>query len=177
MIDKIERLLLKWVRATPKQTYLKLLSQFEKHDATINQIPLMLVEFWRKVDVNDFADGPSFRDMMYVNFRARHKTISDLYGLLIRATANIAQDDTDALNEISVNEFATYHEMTLDDYFAGVNGGSVNYFNGVSELKRLMLAHGEVIENLTNGYHCRVLNRMYNDILTVTVTIIENMKD
>lgn len=177
MIDKIERLLRCWTKTTPKNTYLKLLEQFETSEASITTLPMMLVEFWRRVDLKHFEQGPSYRDLMYEQLSVRHKSITELIGILILATGSLAQDDDTSIHEISVNQFASFEDITMDDYFAGVRGGSVTYYDGVAQLKRHILNHGDVIENMQSGYHCRMLNRMYNDILSVTVSIITRMKD
>lgn len=177
MIDKLERLLLKWFKAEPKDTYLQLLKQFESNDNTISNLPKMLVAFWERVDLRDFENGPGYRDMMDISIKVRHKSVSELTAMIIRATWSIAQEDLESVREISVNEFATYHDLTLDDYFSNIVGGSINFYTGVQNLRGVILAHGEVIENVTDTYYTRLLNRMYNDILSVTITIIENMRN
>lgn len=177
MIDKLERLLRKYFNATPKDTYLKLLEQFDQPSCTIATLPGMLVEFWKRIDIEHFRNGPTFRDMMYSNMSVRHKNISELQNILMLATGAIAQEDEEAIHEISVNQFATFTEMTVDDYFAGLNGGSVPYLTGVVALKEAMTKLGQVLEHETSSYHCRMLNRLYNDILSVTTTIIHQMKD
>lgn len=177
MRDIIERLLRRWSKSSPKETYLKWLEQFESTDNTISTLPMMLVEFWRRVDLKHFEVGPTYRDMMYEQINARHKTITELIRILALSTGAIAQDDDSYIYEISINQFATFESITMDDYFAGIGNGSVTYYDGVTQLKKYMLQHGEVIENMQLGHHCRMLNRMYNDILSVTVSIIKQMKD
>lgn len=177
MIDFIERLLNRWFKSSPKDTYLKWLEQFDTTDATITTLPMMLVEFWNRVDLAHFTNGPTYKDMMNVKIHVRHSTIAQLESILMLATGAIAQDDEPAIHEISVNQFATFETMSMDDYFAGLTGGSIPYYTGVSRLKEAMARHGEVIEHNTSSYHCRMLNRMYNDILSVTVTMIQQMKD
>lgn len=177
MIDKIERLLKRWTKATPKATYKKYLEQFDTVDATITTLPYMLVEFWNRVDLAHFENGPTFRDMMYEKVHVRHKTISELVSILTLATGSLAQDDENSIHEISLNQFASFEDITMDDYFAGVRGGSVTYLEGVRMIKTAMSRHSDVIENMPPGYHCRMLNRMYNDILSVTVSIVNQLKD
>lgn len=177
MIDKIEQLLRRWTKSTPKATYLKYLEQFETADTTITTLPYMLVAFWNKVDLAHFENGPTFKEMMYETVHVRHKTISELVSILAMATGSLAQDDENYIHEISINQFAAYEDRTMDDYFGGVRGGSVTYLEGVRMLKQAMTRHAEVIENMPPGYHCRMLNRMYNDILSVTVSIINQLKE
>ncbi|ABY63084.1 hypothetical protein ST201phi2-1p256 [Pseudomonas phage 201phi2-1] len=177
MIDKIERLLRRWSKSTPKATYFKYLEQFEKADTSITTLPIMLVEFWRRVDLKHFETGPTLKEMMYEKVHVRHKSISELAAILAMATGSLAQDDENFIHEISINQFAVFEDLTMDDYFANSKGGSVSYSEGVAILRQAMLAHGDVIENMPPGYHCRMLNRMYNDILNVTVTIVNQMKD
>lgn len=177
MRDKIERLLWRWFKATPRDTYQRYLEQFESTDTSITKLPYMLVEFWNRVDLKHFENGPTFRDMMYEQVHVRHKTITDLIGIITLATGALAQDDDQAIYEISVNQFAVTEDITMDDYFSSAKGGSVTYYDAVSQLKHTMKRFGEVIENLPSGYHCRMLNRMYNDILSVTVSIISQLKE
>lgn len=177
MIDKIERLLRKWTKTTPKATYRKYLEQFDTTEVTITTLPYMLVEFWNRIDLTDFEKGPSFRDMMYEKVHVRHKTISDLVGILSLATGSLVQDDENKIHEISINQFAAFEDLTMDDYFSGTRGGSITYTDGVRMLHRAMIEHGEVISNMSPGYHCRMLNRMYNDILSVTVSIVNQMEE
>ncbi len=177
MIDKIERMLKRWTRTTPKDTYKKYLEQFEKADTTITVLPYMLVEFWNRVDLSHFDNGPTFKEMMYEKVHVRHKTIVELTNILSLATGSLAQDDENAIHELSVNQFATVEDITMDDYFAGIRGGSITYLDGVTMLKNAINKHGDVIENMPPGYHCRMLNRMYNDILSVTVSIVNQLKD
>lgn len=177
MIDKFGRLFKKWTKTTPKDTYQKYLEQFETAETTITTLPYMLIEFWNRVNLEDFKNGPSFKEMMNQSIHVRHKSISELNNILLMATGALVHDDESAIHEISVNQFATLEQLTLDDYFAGVRGGSVTYLDGVTQLKNAMKCHADVIENMPPGYHCRMLNRMYNDILTVTVTLINQLKD
>lgn len=177
MIDKIKRLFKKWTKITPKDTYKKYLEQFDTVDATITTLPYMLVEFWERIDLDHFENGPTFRDMMYEKVHVRHKTITELVSILALATGALAQDEENSIHEISLNQFASFEELTMDDYFAGPRGGSVTYLEGVRMLKTAMKQHGDVIENTPPGYHCRMLNRMYNDILSVTVSIVNQLKD
>lgn len=177
MRDKIERLLKRWFKATPRDTYLKYLEQFESTDATITTLPYMLVEFWNRVDLKHFENGPTFKDMMYEKVHVRHKTISELIGIITLATGSLAQDDENSIHEISINQFASYEDITMDDYLAGTRGGSVTYYETVKQLKSAMSKLADVLENTPPGYHCRMLNRMYNDILSVTVSIIQQLKE
>lgn len=177
MRDKIERLLGRWFNIRPQDTYKKYLEQFETNDATISTLPYMLVEFWNRVELKHFENGPTFRDMMYEKVHVRHKTISELISILTLATWALAHDDENSIHEISINQFATFEDITMDDYFAGARGGSVTYYEAVRQLKDGMSNLGDVIENMPPGYHCRMLNRMYNDILSVTVSIVNQLKD
>lgn len=177
MREIIERLLARWTKSTPRDTYLKYLEQFESANATITTLPYMLTEFWNRVNLKHFENGPTFKDMMYVKIHVRHKTISELTGIMMLATGSLAQDDENSIHEISINQFATNETITLDDYLAGIRGGSVTYYDAVKQLKEAVAKLADVLENTPPGYHCRMLNRMYNDILSVTVTLMQQLKE
>lgn len=177
MIDFIERLVARWTKTTPKQTYLKLLEQFEGPQATMVTLPMMLVEFWQRVKPFHFMKGPDARDMMYIDVETRHTSIGELTRLMSLVTGALVQEDESAVMDIAKEQFATPRKMTLDDYFAGADGGTLLFSEGVSNLRTAIILHGLGIENLNPTYHSRVMNRMYNDILYITKVIIENMPE
>lgn len=177
MIDKIRRLLEKWTATSPRDTYLKYLEQFESVDTTITTLPYMLVEFWNRVDLKHFEQGPTLKDLMYEKVHVRHKNLSEMISIVTLATAALAHDDETEIHEISINQFATYADITMDDYLTGIRGGSITYYDAVKQFKSCMAKLADVLENTPPGYHCRMLNRMYNDILSVTVSMINQMKD
>lgn len=177
MIDFIERLVLKWTKATPKQTYLKLLEQFDHPTTTMVILPQMLIEFWKRVEPKHFQNGPSVRDMMYIDLETRHENIGELVRLLTLVTGALIQEDDETVIEIAKEQFAIKRNTTMDDYFGGVGVGSVSYIDGVRIIQTAINNHGRNIETLNPSYHSRVLNRMYNDILTVTRAIINNLPE
>lgn len=177
MIDFIERLVLRWFKATPKKTYLKYLEQFEQPSTSILDTPEMLVEFWERVDLRHFINGPSAKDMMYINVTTRHKDLGELVNLMTIATNALVRDDEETVMEISRNEFSTLTTMSLDDYYRVKDMGLLDFRTGVAVLKEAVRWHGINIENLQTKYHARVLNKMYNDILYVTRAMIDNMKE
>lgn len=177
MIDFIERLVARWTKTTPKQTYLKLLEQFEGPQASMVNLPGMLVEFWTRLKPLQFQNGLDARDMMYIDIETRHASIGELWRLMNLVTGALVQEDEAAVMDIAKEQFANYRKMTLDDYFAGADGGSLSFYEGVLNLKNAIVLHGLGIENLNSTYHSRVMNRMYNDILYITKVIIENMPE
>lgn len=177
MIDFIERLVARWTKTTPKQTYQKLVEQFEGPEASMVNLPRMLVEFWTRLKPEHFKGGPTARDMMYIDIETRHDSIGELIRLISLVTAALVQEDETSVMEIAKERFAVNRKMTLDDYFAGITGGSIDYFEGVLKLQIAILTHGLGVENLNPSYHSRVMNRMYNDILYITKVIIENMPE
>lgn len=177
MIDKLERLLDKWFKTTPKDTYTKLLEQFEQPHVGIPELPVMLCEFWKRLRVGHFHGGPTPRDMMYIPLELRHETIGGLVATLQLASGAIVHDDEGMLMEISQTQFQQIHKITFDDYFSGVRGVPLSFNDGVRQIKQAMEVHADAIENLTSTYSSRVLNRMYNDILVVTRALIANMKE
>ena len=177
MIDKLTRLLDKWLKTTPKDTYTKLLEQFDGPNAGMTELPVMLIEFWQRVKLGHFIEGPDAREMMYLSIEPRHSTISELVSIVTLATNSLIHEDEASVMDISTDQFMIYKNITLDDYFIGTNGRSISFYEGVRTIKELMVYHNRFIENAPSNYHCRVLNRMYNDILTVTRVIIANMKE
>lgn len=177
MIDLIERLVARWTKTTPKQTYQKLLEQFDGPQATMVILPTMLVEFWQRVKPFHFMKGPDARDMMYIDIETRHSSIGELTRLMALVTAALVQEDEVAVMEIAKEQFATTRKMTLDDYFAGADGGTLLFEEGVRNLKNAIIVHGIGVENLNPSFHSRVMNRMYNDILYITRVIVDNMPE
>lgn len=177
MIDFIERLVARWTKTTPKQTYTALLAQFEGPQASMVTLPNMIVEFWYRLKPAHFQNGPGVRDMMYIDVETRHASIGELTRLMNLVTGALVQEDEAAVMDLAKEQFATYRKMTLDDYFAGADGGSLSFYEGVLSLKNAIILHGLGIENLNPTYHSRVMNRMYNDILYITKVIIENMPE
>lgn len=175
MIDFIERFLLRWTKATPKDTYAKLLEQFDQPHATMVNLPEMLVNYWAQIEPLQFEGVLSVRDMMYIDISPRHENIGELVRLMTAATGALVEDDDETLMEISKSEFAVNRNMTLDDYFGGM--GSLTFIEGVRAIKYAVENHGRNIENLNPSYHARVLNRMYNDILYVTRVIVAQLKE
>lgn len=177
MIEFIERLVARWTGTTPKKTYLKLFEQFEGPQASMVNLPGMLVEFWLRVKSDHFTNGPTPRDMMYIDVETRHSSIGELCRLMNLVTAALVQEDDTTVMDIAREQFAAVRKMTLDDYFAGADGGTLSFREGVMQLKSTIIQHGLGIENLNPTYHSRVMNRMYNDILYITKVIIENMPE
>jgi hypothetical protein len=177
MIDKLARLLDKWLKTTPKDTYTKLLEQFDGPDVGMTDLPTMLVEFWGRIKLGHFVEGPNAREMMYLSIEPRHSTLSELVSIVTLATNALIHEDDATVTEISTDQFMIRKSITLDDYLIGVSGRSISFYEGVRTIKELMVYHNRFIENAPSNYHCRVLNRMYNDILTVTRVISDNMKE
>jgi hypothetical protein len=177
MIEFIERLVARWTGTTPKKTYLKLFEQFDAPQVGIVNLPGMLVEFWQRVKPDHFTNGPTPRDMMYIDVETRHASLGELCRLMNLVTGALVQEDDATVMDISKEQFAAVRKMTLDDYFAGADGGSLSFREGVLDLKNAIILHGLGIENLNPTFHSRVMNRMYNDILYITKVIIENMPE
>lgn len=177
MIDFFERLVVRWTKTTPKQTYTKLLEQFDLPSTTMVTLPQMIVEFWNRLEPKHFLNGPSVRDMMYIDIESRHENIGELVRLLTAVTAALVQDDEATVMEIAKDQFASKRTVTLDDYFGGIGIGSLPFTEGVTVIKQAILNHGRNIETLSSTFHSRVLNRMYNDILAVTRVIVNNMNE
>jgi hypothetical protein len=177
MIDKLVSLLDRWLKTTPKQTYKKLLEQFDSPEAGIGNLPEMLVEFWNRVNVGHFIEGPDVRQLMYINLECRHSSITELTSIITYVTNALIHDDEAVVMGVSQDLFIVNNPTTLDDYLITQGHTSMSFHDGVNALKTAVLYHNRYLENAPTTYHCRVLNRMYNDILTVTRTLIDNMKE
>lgn len=178
MIDKLVRLLDRWLKTTPKDTYLKLLEQFDDPNKnSMTNLPVMLNEFWTRLNPGHFVVGPTPREMMYIDIETRHSDLMNLGVLITVATNALIHEDDKVVMDLSTNEFMVIKKQSLDDYFTGPSGVSVSYHDGVVQLKKAMAYHYQYLENAPSNHHCRVMNRMYNDILTVTRLIVKNMSE
>lgn len=177
MLDFIERMIRRWTSTTPKQTYKKLLEQFDQPDATMVNLPRMICEFWDRLEPHHFVDGPNVRDMMYINIETRHENIGELVRTLSTVTDALIQDDHDSVMDVAKATFIFNHKITLDDYFGGVGVGSLEFIDGIRVIKAALANHYRNIENLDQSYHARLLNKMYNDILYITRVIVTQLKE
>lgn len=177
MIDKFKRMLERWLNTTPKQTYTKLLEQFDQPNVGMVELPLMLHEFWVRVDPKHFQHGPNIREMMYINIDCNHDNIPQLKFLVNMVTNALIHEDDKAILDLATDQFIIKKQKTLDDYFLNQRGETITFTAGVAEIKRIMAYHYRYLETAPSQHHCRVFNKMYNDILAVTRLIITNMPD
>lgn len=177
MITKLYRLLDRWLTPVPKETYKKLLSQFDLPSAGMAELPMMLHEFWDRLKPEHFKVGPSMRDMMYISLECRHDNIAQLKLLVTMATNSLIHEDDSTVMELATDLFMVNTTKTMDDYFQGTQGLTLSFYDGVVAVKEIMAYHYRYLENAPSSYHCRVLNKMYNDILTVTRLIVDNMNE
>lgn len=177
MIDKFKRMLERWLNTTPKETYIKLLEQFDQPNSGMVELPMMLHEFWLRVDPKHFQHGPGIREMMYINIDCNHDSIPQLKFLVNMVTNALIYEDDKAIIELATDQFIIKKQKTLDDYFLNQRGETIAFHAGVEEIKRIMDYHYRYLETAQSQHHCRVFNKMYNDILTVTRLIITNMPD
>lgn len=177
MIDKIACLINRWFNTTHKDTYTKWLEQFDLPSTGMSELPMMLVEFWRRLNTDHFITGPSVREQMSTHLELRHKTIGDLAITITYATNALIHDDEQIVMEVAKDKFIIKSTLTLDDYLMNGLGSSLSYHATVELLKNTMAYHYTYLENTPSNYHSRVLNRMYNDILSVTRLLIANMPE
>lgn len=177
MIEKFKRMLERWLNATPKETYVKLLEQFDQPNSGMVELPMMLHEFWLRVNPDNFRKGPDIREMMYINLDCSHDNIPQLKFLVTMITNALIYEDDKAIIDLATDQFIIKKQKTLDDYFVSQRGDTCTFYDGVVEIKRIMAYHYRYLENAQSQHHCRVFNKMYNDILTVTRLIVTQMPD
>ncbi|BEG72448.1 hypothetical protein [Pseudomonas phage PA1C] len=176
MINTLRRWLRVFQPVSKKQLYSALLDQFEDEGVRRDNYPIMLAELWNRIDVKDFGEI-SPRDMMAVNMELRHTNVTYLIEQMNVINTMVSTGDQAALEQISKNEFTQFSRVNLDEYFADARGYSVDIVDSLEKLKTYLDKHAMILETQTASFYRRVLGRVYHDILVLTQTLVDTMKE
>lgn len=158
-----------------KKRYKELLAEFDHPNVTLNEVPVMLVEFWKKFDLSTLKNI-SERDWMYIMMTVRHNSIAELIYAVQDFTNAVAQDDYVFIERASQERFMTPNSLDLDTYLSGLNGEILKPLEALQALKDNILRHGEIIETIETTAYRRFLHRFYKDIQALTTVLVENIK-
>ena len=176
MIDTLRRWFCVFKTLSKKEHYTALLEQFEDDGANRLDYPLMLAELWNRIDVKAF-DSITPRDMMAINMNLRHTNITYLLDQLNSINTLISIGDQNTREHIGKNEFTQFERVNLDEYFADNHGFTVEVIPSLEKLKHYLDKHALILETQTSSFYRRILGRVYHDILVLTQTLVDNMKD
>lgn len=158
-----------------KKRYQELIAEFDHPNVTLEHLPVMLVEFWKKFDLNTLK-GISARDWMYITLTVRHSTIAELIYAVQDFTNAIAQDEYGTIELAAKERFLTPQQLDMDTYLSGLNGEILEPQAALKALKDNIARHGEIIETVDSLAYRRFLHRFYKDLQALTVVLVENIK-
>ena len=161
---------------TGKRYYLKQLEQFSDIESRIEVMGEMTIELWRRMDPVVLSNQNP-RTMMAVNFFCRHPNITMLIESYRHMTWAIAAGDEDAIKRVTESEFSKPIPMNLDTYFSDAQGYMVGVEEKIRELREVIVAHGELLDQLESRKYRRLLSRMYYDTYMLTQALVETIEE
>lgn len=181
MINRLKALLaapftktFKKITQSKQEFYLTLLDQF---DDTVKRedFPIMLVELWKRIDINDLTNL-SAREMMSIDFDLRHENITMLIEKINEANTLVNVEDADTLQHIARYDFIKFIRVNMDEYLSDARGYAVELKPSLQKLKDGLIYHGMILETKTDGHYRRCLSRIYYDVLSLTKVLVEQME-
>lgn len=158
-----------------KEQYLKQLSEFDHPLVTIEHVPVMLVAFWKGFDPT-LLSTITAREWMYITTVVRHSNIAELIYAVQDFTNAVAQDDYGTIELAAKERFRIASVIDMDTYIVGINGEAIDPIEAITALKNNLSRHGDIIDTVPGLAYRRFLNSFYNDILSLTVTLVNNIK-
>lgn len=172
----IRRWLSKFGILSKEERYLELIKQFEDSLLRPEEVPQMLAELWRRIDINLFSVLTT-RDLMSVRMFIRHDNIRMLLLTLSDITSMASNESMSLTENVARTEFMKFRKINVDEYFSDANGYSVNIFDSVKNLKEQIIYHSDVMELLNTSYYSRSFSRIYHDIIIVTKTLLKCIEE
>ncbi|AEH03622.1 hypothetical protein AVT69_gp197 [Pseudomonas phage PhiPA3] len=162
--------------ATPKQKYTRWLEEINEIPTLSEELPDALVELWRRIDV-DAISRQNPRVMMSAFFELRHANIQELIQTLHQVNDHVASGSASKIEYLSKNDFIKHREMSLDNYFVDAENYAVDIKEHLSQLKDLLITHGQILEIKEESFYRRMLGRLYFDVLALTETLVKHMQE
>lgn len=158
-----------------KQRYLEQLDELDLDAVAIDNLPTLLITFWKNFDVKLLQTIPA-RDYMYIQMTLNHDNISELIFALQDFTNAIAQNDYSVIELAARERFKQKRTTDLDAYMSGLNGEVLDGKDVFAQLKANICRHGEILDTVEEKAYRRYLYRFYNDLNVLTHTLVNNIK-
>lgn len=137
-------------------------------------LPLMLSEFWRQVNPEDFTTITA-RTAMSVQLSVSHDNLPGLIASYSDINEHIANQHDLFLETLMANSFNQQRQVLLDQYLADDQHMAIDLVASVTRLRGVLMHHRYLLELQTNQYYHRLSERVYRDTLAVTRTLVETI--